>query len=294
MNVAEANKQFLEHLEVDCGRSAKTIENYGRYLSRFITFGKLKKSTDITEQLVRDFSLFLSRQGGTKVGVRHDLMKIRTQNYHLIALRTFLKFLRKRKINSLPPESIKLAKVSKRPIDLVTSAELKRLCAAPDRNTLEGKRDSAIIELLVATGLRVSELCNLSVDDVDLTRGELSVGGADGKVRAVFLSNSAKAAVQDYLAARSDTDEALFVRYGHKENVGKDRRLIPRGVQRLLKHYAAKAGIVSRLTPHVLRHSFAAAELKNGTDLREVQALLGHSHLANTKIYTSTIQPREV
>lgn len=286
MTIEEAARQFLEYLEIERGRSVKTIENYDRYLKRFIEFGKLKKPADITEQLVRDFRLFLNRQHGTKVGVRYDPMKRRTQNYYLIALRAFLKFLRKRGIESLSPERIELAKVPERSLDLITAAELKRLREAPDRKTVEGKRDSAIIELFFSTGLRVSELCNLSIDDVDLTRDEFSVRGKGDKVRVVFLSEAAKAAVREYLAVRKDMDDALFVRYGHKEHVGKDRRLIPRGVQRLLKHYAAKAGITRKLTPHVLRHSFATDLLSNGADLRSVQALLGHAHIATTQVYT--------
>lgn len=286
MTIEESARQFLEYLEIERGRSVKTIENYDRYLRRFIEFGKLKKPADITEQLVRDFRLFLNRQHGTKVGVRYDPMKRRTQNYYLIALRAFLKFLRKRGIESLSPERIELAKVPERSLDLITTAELKRLREAPDRKTLEGKRDSAIIELFFSTGLRVSELCNLSIDDVDLSRDEFSVRGKGDKVRVVFLSETAKAAVREYLAARKDMDDALFVRYGNKEHVGSDRRLIPRGVQRLLKHYAAKAGITRKLTPHVLRHSFATDLLGNGADLRSVQALLGHAHIATTQIYT--------
>jgi len=286
MEVRELSRQFLEYLEIERGRSVKTIENYDRYLERFFTFGKIRHPAAITEELVREFRLYLNRQPGARVGPRIEPMKRRTQNYYLIAVRAFLKFLRKRGVASMSPERIELAKVPERSLDLISSAELARLRSAPDRTTLIGKRDSALIELLFSTGLRVSELCNLSIDDIDLTRDEFSVRGKGDKVRVVFLSDAAKSALREYLAARKDMHDALFVRYGRKEHVGSDQRLIPRGVQRLLKFYAAKAGITRKLTPHVLRHSFATDLLGNGADLRSVQALLGHAHIGTTQVYT--------
>lgn len=286
MTIMELVRQFMEHLEIERGRSVKTVENYDRYLLRFIEFGKIKKPGDITEALVREFRLFLNRQPGTKTGPRVEPMKRRTQNYYLIALRAFLKFLRKRGIESLSPERIELAKVPERSLDLITPSDLARLLSAPDEKTLEGKRDRAILELLFSTGLRVSELCGLSIDDIDLTRDEFSVRGKGEKVRVVFLSDEAKGKLRTYLAARKDMDDALFVRYGRKQNDGTDPRLSPRGVQRLMKHYATKAGITRKVTPHVIRHSFATDLLGNGADLRSVQALLGHANIGTTQIYT--------
>jgi site-specific recombinase XerD len=213
-------------------------------------------------------------------------MKRRTQNYYLIALRAFLKYLRKRGIEALSPERIELAKVPERSLDLISAKELKRLMNAPDQKTLEGKRDKAILELLFSTGLRISELCGLSIDDVDMSRDEFSVRGKGDKVRVVFLSDSARKALQDYLHNRKDMDDAMFVRYGRKMNDGGDLRLSPRAVQRLLKKYAAKAGITRKVTPHVIRHSFATDLLANGADLRSVQALLGHANIGTTQVYT--------
>ena len=213
-------------------------------------------------------------------------MKRRTQNYYLIALRAFLKFLRKRGIEALSPERIELAKVPERSLDLISSNELSRLMAAPDKKTLEGKRDKAILELFFSTGLRISELCGLSIDDVDLTRDEFSVRGKGDKVRVVFLSDTAKDSIRDYLKSRKDLDDALFIRYGRKANDGGELRLSPRAVQRLLKKYAATAGITRKVTPHVLRHSFATDLLSNGADLRSVQALLGHANIGTTQVYT--------
>ena len=279
-------RQFLEYLEIERGRSVKTVENYDRYLERFFTFAKVKKTSDLTEEQIREFRLHLNRQAGTKVGGRVEPMKRRTQNYYLIALRAFLKFLRKRGIEALSPERIELAKVPERSLDLISPTELKRLMKAPDPKTLEGKRDKAILELFFSTGLRISELCGLSIDDVDLTREEFSVRGKGDKVRVVFLSETAKNTLRDYLKGRKDLDDALFVRYGRKANDGGDARLQPRAVQRLMKHYAATAGITRKVTPHVLRHSFATDLLSNGADLRSVQALLGHANIGTTQIYT--------
>ena len=285
-DLVELKRQFLEHLEIERGRSVKTVENYDRYLERFFAFAKVKTVSQLTEEQIREFRLHLNRQAGTKVGGRMEPMKRRTQNYYLIALRAFLKFLRKRGIEALSPERIELAKVPERSLDLISPTELKRLMNAPDVKTLEGKRDKAILELLFSTGLRISELCGLSIDDVDLTRDEFSVRGKGDKVRVVFLSDNAKRTLQEYLKARKDLDDALFVRYGRKANDGGEPRIQPRGVQRVLKLYAAKAGITRKVTPHVIRHSFATDLLSNGADLRSVQALLGHAHIGTTQVYT--------
>ena len=285
-DLVEMKRQFLKHLEIERGRSLKTVENYDRYLERFFAFAKVRKVTELTEEQVREFRLYLNRQAGTKVGGKMEPMKRRTQNYYLIALRAFLKFLRKRGIEALSPERIELAKVPERSLDLISPAELKRLLAAPDQKTLEGKRDKAILELFFSTGLRISELCGLSTDSVDLTRDEFSVRGKGDKVRVVFLSDAAKASLQEYQKSRKDMDDALFIRYGRKASDGGELRLQPRAVQRLLKQYATKAGITRKVTPHVLRHSFATDLLSNGADLRSVQALLGHAHIGTTQVYT--------
>ncbi len=285
-DLKELKRQFLEYLEIERGRSIKTVENYDRYLERFFTFVKVKKTKDLTEKQVREFRLYLNRQPGTKVGKRVETMKRRTQNYYLIALRAFLKFLRKRGIEALSPERIELAKVPERSLDLISGAELSRLMKAPNTKTLEGKRDKAILELLFSTGLRISELCSLSIDDVDLSREEFSVRGKGDKIRVVFLSNTAKSALKEYLGKRKDMDDAMFVRYGRKANDGGDLRISPRLVQRLIKKYAAEAGITRKVTPHVIRHSFATDLLQNGADLRSVQALLGHANIGTTQVYT--------
>lgn len=275
--------QFLEYLEIEKGRSVKTVENYDRYLSRLLAFTKITRPADITEQKVREFRVHLNRQPGTTAN-----LKLKTQNYYMIALRAFLKYLRKRGIESLQPERIELAKVGARDLDLITSQELERLLKAPVGDSLMALRDRAMLELLFSTGLRVSELCSLNAD-IDLSRDSFSIRGKGDKVRVVFLSPSARKAVTEYLKHRDDMGEALFVSYGSASvKAAKDtaRRLTPRSVERIVKHYAIKVGITGTVTPHTLRHSFATDLLENGADLRSVQALLGHANIATTQVYT--------
>ncbi|OHA84598.1 MAG: hypothetical protein A2408_03025 [Candidatus Yonathbacteria bacterium RIFOXYC1_FULL_52_10] len=285
MDIQTAKRQFLEYIEIERGRAVKTVENYDRYLTRFFVHAHVKSPSDITEENIREFRLWLNRQSGTA-----GSMKRRTQNYYLIALRAFLKFLRKRGMESVSPERIELAKVPDRSLDLLTDQELERLMRAPNeafaKETDPHKRaaylrDAAIFELFFSTGLRVAELCALN-SDIDLSRDELSVRGKGDKVRVVFLSPTAKDAVRAYLAARTDMEEALFVDGRPK----KLHRIIPRDVQRHFKVYAARAGIMNKVTPHVIRHAFATDLLSNGADLRSVQALLGHANIATTQIYT--------
>lgn len=286
MDAEAAKRQFLEYIEIEKGRAVKTVENYDRYLTRYFAQMQIKKVADISEQSVRDFRLWLNRQPGSG----RDSMKRRTQNYYMIALRAFLKFLRKRDIAAISPEKIELAKLPERHLDLITSAELERLMQAPmqayakaenEQKKLSYVRDRAILELLFSTGLRVSELCSLN-SDIDLSRDEMSVRGKGEKVRVVFISPAAKEAVREYLKQRKDMEEALFV----EGRPNKLHRITPRDVQRHLKRYVAIAGITSVVTPHTLRHSFATDLLNNGADIRSVQQLLGHSSITTTQIYT--------
>jgi len=276
--------EFLEYLEIEKGRSIKTVENYDRYLSRFLAHTKVASPSKLDERMVREFRLYLNRQPGTTGTMKH-----KTQNYYMISLRAFLKFLRKRSIESLNPERIELAKVGARDLDLMSSDELERLMKSPKDNSLQSLRDRAMLELLFSTGLRVSELCSLN-RDLDLTRDQFSIRGKGEKVRVVFLSSEAKACIKAYLDKRGDVDDALFIQYGRasaKADAGKQSlRLTPRSVERLVKRYATKAGITRKVTPHIIRHSFATDLLENGADLRSVQALLGHSNIATTQVYT--------
>lgn len=278
MTLEELKRRFLEYLEIERGRSVKTVENYDRYLTRFFEYAEIIKPEEVTEEKVRTFRLWLNRQEGTD-----GLMRRRTQNYYLIALRAFLKYAHKIEVKTLSPEKIELAKLPQRSVDLITIDELNRLLSATEGDDEKSLRDKALLELLFSTGLRVSELCSLNAD-IDLSREELSVRGKGDKVRVVFISPEAKKAVTEYIKARKDMDEPLFVSYG---KAGKSTgRLTPRSVQRLIKHYATKAGITKKVTPHVIRHSFATDLLQNGADIRSVQALLGHANISTTQVYT--------
>lgn len=293
-NLEELKREFLEYTEIEKGRSLKTVENYDRYLTRFLLFSKAKDPADITSEMVREFRLWLNRQPKLKFRGADTLGK-RTQNYYLIALRAFLKYLAYRGVTSLSPERIELAKTGDRDLDLISTDELNRLLGAPKASESNGLRDKAILELLFSTGLRVSELCGLNVDDVDLSRSEFSVRGKGGKVRLVFISPGARSAIKDYLNNRKGLNEALFSNTSEITKLGSER-LTPRSVQRIVKKMAAKAGITKKVTPHVLRHSFATDLLQNGADIRSVQALLGHANITTTQIYTHVTdrQLREV
>ncbi|MDB5189438.1 MAG: recombinase, integrase/recombinase XerD [Parcubacteria group bacterium] len=286
MNAQDLKRQFLEYTEIEKGRAVKTVENYDHYLTVLFREMKISNVSDITEDRVREFRLWLNRQPGTNKAT----MKRRTQNYYYIALRAFLKYLRKRGIEGLNPERIELAKLPERQIDVITAQELARLIQAPEDAAAKESdplkksmflRDKAILELLFSTGLRVAELCALN-SSIDLTRDDLSVRGKGEKVRVVFLSTAAKESVSTYLKSRKDMDEALFV----DGRPNKLHRISPRDVQRHIKKYAALAGITGKVSPHTIRHVFATDLLSNGADLRSVQALLGHASINTTQIYT--------
>lgn len=280
--------RFLEYIEIEKGRAIRTVENYDHYLSVFLDHTKVTTPKDITRDLVREFRLWLNRQSNGNNRMTGQTMSKKTQNYYLIALRTFLKYLTREGHDTMAADQIELAKIPERSIDVITAAELERLLNAPDKETNEEVRyrDKAILEMLFSTGLRVSELCSLT-SDIDLSRDEFSIRGKGGKVRVVFLSSAAKDALQKYMKVRKDMSEALFVSVSkNKENVGDGKGLDRRSIERVVKKYATIAGITKKVTPHVIRHCFATDLLSNGADIRAVQQLLGHADISTTQIYT--------
>lgn len=287
MNLKQLERQFLEYVEVEKGRSLKTVLNYDHYLTRFLEYTKVTNPKDINDDVVRNFRLWLNRQSTGNNRATGETLSRKTQNYYLIALRAFLKYLARQGVSSMAPERIELAKVPERQIDFMSVQELTRLLSAPQGSDLKSLRDRAILELLFSTGLRVSELCSLS-RDLDLAADEFSIRGKGGKVRVVFLSDTAKQALKAYIKKRPDMDDALFVKIGAENKKGEKGSLplTRRSVERIVKHYAIKAGISKKVTPHVVRHSFATDLLQNGADLRSVQALLGHANIGTTQIYT--------
>jgi len=275
-------KEYLDHLEIEKNRSPKTVENYRHYLDTFVQDQKISLIKEIDQNTVRNFRLSLAR----KVVNTKEYIKKRTQSYYAIAIRNFLKYLVK---NDIPikilPEQIELPKIPQRQIEIIEYADLERFLNSPQGDTLKILRDRAILETLFSTGLRISELCSLT-RYVDIKRGEVSVRGKGQKLRVVFFSESAQKAVKEYLDKRGDAEEALFISLSKAKNPKVIGPIIPRTVQRLVKYYAKKSGILGRVTPHQLRHQFATDLLQNGADIRSVQALLGHANISTTQIYT--------
>ncbi|NCQ16348.1 tyrosine-type recombinase/integrase [Candidatus Falkowbacteria bacterium] len=280
--------QFLEYLEVEKGLSTNTTDNYKFYLRRFADFAKqagVASPAKISKELVHRYRLWLNRlkKGG-------EGLKKNTQNYHLIALRGFLKYLVKTDVKSLEPEKVELAKQTPRQVDFLEGVDLERILEAPlkiDLPDIIRRRDKAILELFFSTGLRVSELCKLKIENINLKKDEFTVRGKGAKLRVVFLSETARRWLGDYLKVRPDLNPYLFVSHdkaasGRDEQIG----LSPRSVQRLVEKYAKVAGITKEVTPHTLRHSYATDLLMNGADIRSVQAMLGHSSITTTQVYT--------
>lgn len=299
MIVKEAIFQFLEYCELDKNLSPKTIKMYSYYLNFFKSWlEKTTKEKDfpvekITEETIRRFRLYLSRE---YFNLYKGELKKQTQNYFLVALRSFFRFLIKKKIKVIPPEAIELGKVRDRNIKFLLEEELKKLMEAPNTKKIRGLRDRAILEVLFSTGLRVSELVSLNRDQVNLEKGEFGVIGKGGRARVVFLSERAKVWLKKYLDKRNDPYRPLFIRYSGpkiKEKLTDERlRLTSRSIERMVDKYRKKAGILFRIGPHVLRHSFATDLLSHGADIRSVQEMLGHKNISTTQIYTHVTNVR--
>lgn len=299
MDISDLINDFLESLEIEKGRSTKTTENYGLYLARFLDLitqdfpeGATIKPSDLTPEILRKFRLKLNRFDDNQ---NHERLSALTQSYHLIALRGFLKYLAKRGIHSLDPSLVDLPRAAKKQVTFLHFDEVERLLAEIPIDTETGLRDRAIIELLFSGGLRVSELCNLNRDSINLARREFMVRGKGKKDRPIFIDQTTADHLEEYLSARSDTLPALFLNNSSNQNIpdtsGDFRRLSPRSIERIIQKYARLAGITKHVTPHTLRHSFATDLLMNGADLRSVQSLLGHANIATTQIYTHITDP---
>jgi len=290
MQFEKLKTDFLEYLEIEQNRSQKTIANYDHYLTRLIDFAGDIKVADIDNELIRKWRLWLNRLG---TNVSDELQK-NTQNYHLIALRSFLKYCARRNIPALPADKIELARTQRKQVTFLATDEVERLLSQPDTTKLAGLRDRAILELLFSSGLRVSELVGLDRDHINLKRREFMVRGKGQKDRPIFISEAAAGWLDHYIRERQDTTRPLFVRYSGSKKVdlsGNYHRLTARSIQRMVARYALLAGITKHVSPHTLRHSFATDLLMNGADLRSVQALLGHSNIATTQIYTHVTDP---
>lgn len=282
---SELISDFIEHIEVERGRSQKTAENYYLYLQRLIEFAGDEPISTLNAELVRKWRLWLNRYQTADGGTLSTL----TQSYHLIALRSFLAYCSKRDIKTLTPEKIELPKVRRKQVSFLSTDEVTRLINAIKTDDAIGLRDRAIVELLFSSGLRVSELVNLNRDHINLARGEFSVRGKGQKDRPVFVSPEASEWLAEYLKTRRDEAIPLFIRYSGNlegDTRGEFLRLTARSVQRIVSKYARVAGITKHVSPHTMRHSFATDLLMNGADLRSVQSMLGHSNIATTQVYT--------
>lgn len=308
MQLERATADFLDYLEIEKNRSLLTRRNYDFYLRRFATFLSKKLArplvkltvADVTHDAVRNFRLWLHRQ----IDERGGTLSVATQNYHLIAIRSLLKYLTRRDVPALAAEKVELAKVPQRSIAFLSAEELERLLAAPftiEQDELHATRDKALLELLFSTGLRVSEATSLVRDHVELQRGEIGVLGKGKKRRVVFVSPAARDWIKKYLALRRDVSPFLFANHDRAGNArerekGREHKqqegLSPRSVQRMVEKYAHAAGIMKKVTPHVLRHSFATDLLHNGADIRSVQAMLGHASITTTQVYTHVTDPQ--
>lgn len=290
MKLEQMIEEYLEHMEIEQNRSLKTISNYRHYLTRLVDFAGDIEVSDISPDLIRKWRLWLNRLGTNY----SDELQKNTQNYHLIALRSFLKYCSKRDLDVVSADKIELARTKRVQVTFLDNDEVERLINEPNVETLAGLRDRAILELLFSSGLRVSELTNLNRDHVNLTRREFMVRGKGQKDRPIFISEEAANWIAKYLEKRTDSSIPLFARIGGFKKIdqtGNFMRLTPRSVQRLVATHALKAGITKHVSPHTLRHSYATDLLMNGADLRSVQAMLGHSNISTTQIYTHITDP---
>jgi site-specific recombinase XerD len=287
--IAQKVNQFLEYLQVEKGCSPLTIRNYRHYLNRFILWmdsqGIREDLKDINPEVIRSFRVYLSGlpgENGAQLGRR-------TQGYHVIAMRSFLKWLLKNDYAVMAPDKIELPKVEERQVKFLNGEQVDRLLNAPSQSTIQGKRDKAILEVLFSTGLRVSELTKLNRDKIDLDRREFGIIGKGGKARVVFLSQRATDWIIKYLNERDDHYKPLFIHHKGVSGPGtpdEKMRLTPRSVQRMVKKYSHKMKLPVEVTPHVMRHSFATDLLMAGADIRSVQEMLGHKNISTTQIYT--------
>jgi site-specific recombinase XerD len=283
---SELLHDYIEHIEVERGRSRKTAENYAHYLERFVDFAGDIDVEHITSELLRKYRLWLNRYENDN----GESLSTLTQAYHLIALRGFLSYLAKRDISSLSPEKVELPKTIRKQVTFLTTDEVTRLFESiPDDGSLVNLRNRAIVELLFSSGLRVSELTGLDRGHINTTRREFMVRGKGQKDRPIFISQNAAQTIEAYLTTRTDSLPALFINTSRNNTTGTSgnfRRLTPRSIQRIISKYTKLAGITKHVTPHTMRHSYATNLLMNGADIRSVQAMLGHSDISTTQVYT--------
>lgn len=277
MKITRAIKEYIKYCKVSRGYSIHTVRNYQKYLSTLEAWcsdNQIENIEQLTRSDIEDFQISLIEKSSA--------LSKKTQNYYLISIRSLFKYLIERDVAVLAPEKITLSKTPAREIHALELEEIEQL-AQPRSSSIADLRDSAIVNVLFSTGMRVSELQSLKRKDINVDRGEFSVRGKGGKIRPVFLTEVAKQSVKLYLSKRTDDNPYVFAQHHRKND---DSPMSARGIQRRLTQLAKTAGIVKPVSPHKLRHSFATELLRNGADLRAVQAMLGHSSITTTQVYT--------
>lgn len=289
--LSEAIDRYLLYLESELGKSPLTVKNYHHQLKDFLGAAGISSPSKIDKTIIRQYKQYLHRF----IDAHGEELAVRTKNHRLTVLRAFLRYLvQEEEMNIFPPDRVTRFKQDPRQVKVLFSDQMERLLAAPDRKTLRGKRDAAILQTFFSTGMRLSELVSLDRGVMNFETHEISVRGKRGKIRVVFLSEDAVKALKEYLQARNDAHPPLFIRImKDMPDIESEKfRLTQRSIQNIVKKYALLGGLVTAPSPHTLRHSFATDLLRNGADLRSVQEMLGHKDLSTTQIYTHVTNPQ--
>lgn len=261
--------KFIDYLEFEKKYSSLTIRNYSHYLNRFAVFLKNEQINNLNE--IDGFLIDKYKDSLLGIGLSK-----KTTGYHLIAVRSFFKWIHKNGENILSVDQIAVPKAESTKLIFLNGSDVEKLLNTPDTNTSQGKRDRSILELFYATGLRISDLTSLNKNSYDSDKNEMRLNK-----KTFFLPSRAIKWITEYIDSRKDNNKALFV-----SSKGKVTRLTPRSVERMLKKYTKLVNLPDNITPKALRHSFATDLLLAGAELGSVQKMLGHKNISTTQIYT--------
>lgn len=288
--------RYLSNIEVEKNYSLYTVRNYKHYLSVFRNWFEKNYQQEyiqrLTSEIVRHYRLYLTHYND----IQGRTLSKATQSYYIISLRAFLKYLSRKGIKSLSADNVDLPKAESRSLKFLSREQVERLLSMPDLQKPEGLRDRAILEVLFSTGLRVSEMAKLDRDKIDLKQREFGIIGKGRRPRVVFLTERSAGWLDRFIKSREDVNKPLWIRFSGKKSdptsSSEKMRLTVRSIQRIVEKYRLMAGLPIKVSPHVLRHSFATSLLQNGADLRSVQEMLGHKNVSTTQIYTHVTNPQ--